>query len=114
MVDLLVALDQRRLVSETADEEMWRVLLRQKKRHRIPEGIPHRPGVQIGNKTGTLGNALHDAGIVHTPNGRYALCILLSGQKSDASGEKFCRQVSRLVYHSLGGEEPPVTEVAHR
>lgn len=114
MVDLLVALDQRKLVSTAADEEMWHVLLRQKRRHRIPEGLPQRPDVQVGNKTGTLGNALHDAGIVHTPNGRYALCILLSGQQSDASGEKFCRQVSRLVYHSLGGEELPVTQVARR
>ncbi len=107
MGKLLVSLDQRKLVTTAADEEMWRILLRQKKRHRIPAGLPNRPDVLVGNKTGTLGNALHDAGIIHTPAGRYALCILLSGQRSDASGERFCRAVSRVVYDAMGGERPP-------
>jgi beta-lactamase class A len=103
MTEFLVALDRRGLVDETADEEMWRVLLRQKKRRRIPQGLPELPDLEVGNKTGTLGNALHDAGIVHTSTARYALCVLLAHQRSDAAGERFCRQVSRLVFDTLNG-----------
>lgn len=105
---LLVALDRRKLVDQASDEEMWGVLLRQKKRHRIPAGLPEIPSLKVGNKTGTLGFVLHDAGIVHTARARYALCVLLDGQLSDAAGERFCRQVSRLVFDSLHG---PVEEL---
>jgi beta-lactamase class A len=101
MTELLVALDKRELLGPEADEQMWEVLCRQKKRHRIPAGIPQLAGVVVGNKTGTLGNVLHDAAIVHTPQGRYAICILLSGQKSDAAGERFCRDVSRAVFNAM-------------
>lgn len=104
---LLVALDHRRLVSPEADEEMWTVLRRQKHLQRIPAGIPKLPGVEVGNKTGTLGMVLHDAGIVHTPRTRYALTILLDHQNSDAAGDRFCRQVSRFVFNVLHG---PVRE----
>lgn len=103
MVDLLAALDRRELVTPEADEEMWQVLLRQKKVLRIPAGVPKLAGVEVGNKTGTLGNALHDAGIVRTPRARYAICILLSGQRSEYLGNRFCKQVSRRVFEALHG-----------
>jgi len=105
VAEFLVALEERRLVSEEADEEMWQVLRRQKKLRRIPAGIPKLPGVEVGSKTGTLGSVLHDAAIVRTPRTRYALCILLAGQRSDAAGERFCRTVSRSVFDALHGEQ---------
>jgi beta-lactamase class A len=112
VVELLAVLDQRQLVSEEADEEMWAVLRRQQKRARIPGGVPELPGVEVGNKTGTLGNALHDAGIVRTPRGRYAICILLSGQRSDAAGDRFCRQISGLVFDRLYHPEERRMDIA--
>lgn len=107
VVRFLVALDRRHLVNASADEEMWQVLLRQKKRTRIPAGLPKVPWLLVGNKTGTLGNVLHDAGIVHTPRVRYALCVLLSGHRSEAAGNRFCRLVSRLVFETLHGAVAP-------
>lgn len=114
MTEMLVALDRRRLVNATADNEMWGVLLRQHKRARIPAGVPSLAGVLVGNKTGTIGSALHDAGIVHTPRGRYALCILLSHQRSDAAGERFCRQVSRTVFDAMYGSSGLEVAENHR
>jgi beta-lactamase class A len=114
MAELLVSLDRRELVTKDADAEMWSVLCRQKKRARIPAGVPHRADVQVGNKTGTLGNALHDAGIVHTSNGRYALCILLSGQRSEAAGNDFCKRVSHQVFETLDGAAAPSVQTASR
>lgn len=109
VTEFLAALDARRLVNPEADEEMWKVLCRQKRKLRIPAGVPEGPGILVGNKTGTLSNALHDAGIVHTDRTRYAITILLSGQRGEYRGNKFCKEVSRLVFDTLHG---PVTEPA--
>jgi beta-lactamase class A len=103
VVRLLAALDRRELVNEKADEEMWQVMCRSRKLLRIPAGVPRAPGIQVGNKTGTLRNVLHDAAIVRTPRTHYAICILLSGQRGEGSGNAFCRQVSRLVFDTLHG-----------
>jgi len=100
---LLVKLDRRDLVSEKADEEMWQVLCRSRKLLRIPAGVPRAPGVQVGNKTGTLDNVLHDVAIVRTPRTHYAICVLLFGQRGEDSGDRFCREVSRLVFDTLHG-----------
>lgn len=107
--EFLAALDRRELVSEEADEEMWQVLCRSKKLLRIPAGVPDAPDILVGNKTGSLSNVLHDAAIVRTPSTRYSLCILLSGQRGESSGNRFCREISRLVFETLHGpvEEPP-------
>jgi beta-lactamase class A len=112
MGELLATLDRRKLVSPEADEEMWQVLCRSKKLLRIPAGVPDAPGIQVGNKTGTLSNALHDSAIVRTPRTHYALCILLSGQRGEASGNRFCRDVSRLVFDALHGPLEPPQSVA--
>lgn len=108
VTEFLAALDRRELVSPAADEEMWGVMCRSKKLLRIPAGVPKLPGVKVGNKSGTLSNVLHDAAIVHTPTARYALCVLLSGQRGEYRGNRFCRDVSRLVFETLHGpvEEP--------
>jgi beta-lactamase class A len=106
VVEFLVALDQRSLVSEAADAEMWEILRRQQKVARLPAGLPKQEDIVIGNKTGTLSNALHDAGIVHTPRARYAICVLISGQRSEYSANRFCRQISRLVFNTLHGPDP--------
>ncbi len=105
VTELLAEVDRRRLIGEEEDAEMWDMLLRQEKRNRIPAGVPDLPGVEVGNKTGTIKRVLHDAGIVHTPRARYALTVLISRQRSDYSGEKFCQKVSRLVFNHLHGEE---------
>jgi beta-lactamase class A len=112
VTELLVALDRRELVSEEADEEMWQVMRRSRKLKRIPAGIPKLPGVQVGNKTGTLGFVLHDAAIVRTPRTRYAMTVLLSGQRSDAAGDRFCRDLSRHVFNTLHGPAAPAQVAA--
>jgi beta-lactamase class A len=111
--EFLVALDRRRLVSPAADEEMWQVLRRSRMRFRIPEGLPDDvPGLEVGNKTGTLGHVLHDAALVRTPRTRYALCILTSGYRSETEGNRFCRRVSRLVFDALHGPVTPPHSIA--
>lgn len=103
VTEFLAALDQRKLVSPAADEEMWQVMCRSKKLLRIPAGVPKLPGVLVGNKSGTLSNVLHDSAIVHTPNARYALTVLMSGHRGEYRGNRFCKEISRLVFDTLHG-----------
>lgn len=105
VAEFLVALDKRELVSPEADQEMWEIMTRSRKLARIPAGIPKLPGVEVGNKTGTLGYVLHDAAIVRTPRVRYAICILINRQRSEYHGNRFCRDVSRKVFELLHGAE---------
>lgn len=117
VTQFLAALDERKLVNPEADEEMWELLCRQKRRLRIPAGLPKSQAVQVGNKTGTLSNALHDAGIVRTDRARWAITILMSGQRGEYRGNKFCSEISRLAYDTLHGpaDEPdaePAVSVA--
>ncbi|HEU4753104.1 MAG TPA: serine hydrolase [Armatimonadota bacterium] len=104
---LLTALDRRELVSPAADAEMWSLLRRQTMVQRIPAGLPQRPGLEVGNKTGTLRSVLHDAAIVHAGDTRYALCILLSRPRSEEAGDRFCREVSATVFRALCPVEEP-------
>lgn len=112
--EFLAALDRRELVSEEADEEMWQVLCRSRKLLRIPAGVPDSPEFLVGNKTGSLSNALHDAAIVRTPRTQYAVCILLSGQRGETRGNRFCRDVSRLIFETLHGPIDTSQTVAAR
>jgi hypothetical protein len=57
--------------------------------------------VVVGNKTGTIRKVLHDAAIIHTPQRRYVICVLLSRHRSEWLGEKYCQKVSRAVYQAL-------------
>lgn len=101
--EFLAALDRRELVSEEADQEMWEVLCRSRKLQRIPAGIPDHPEVRVGNKTGTLSHVLHDSAIVRTPRTHFALCILLSRQRGEDPGNRFCQEVARRVFDALHG-----------
>lgn len=103
--ELLTAVERRKLVSETADAEMWELLKRQVKRNRIPAGVADLPGVEVGNKTGTIRKVLHDAAIIHTPTRRYVLVVLLSKHRSEWLGERFCQKVSRAVYDAFHSPE---------
>ncbi|MGV3724248.1 MAG: serine hydrolase, partial [Actinomycetota bacterium] len=110
--EFMAALDRRELVNEQADEEMWQVLCRSKKLLRIPAGVPDAPEFQVGNKTGTLSNALHDAAIVRTPRAHYSVCILLTRPRGEARGNRFCKEISRRIFDTLHGPAEATQAVA--
>lgn len=109
---MLRAIDRRQLVSPQASEELWRLMLDQTHRQRIPAGIPGDAGVQVGNKTGTIHTVLHDVAIVRAPDAHYLLCILTANQHSDPAGDAYCRRISRTVWETLHGRTPGSTSGA--
>lgn len=100
---MLRAIDRRELVSPAASEHLWRLLLDQSMRQRIPAGIPRDAGAEVGNKTGTLVSALHDAAIVRSPQAHYLLVILTANPRSEPAGDAYCREVSSAVWEAVNG-----------
>ena len=87
-------------VSKRASERILEDLIDQKRRGKIPAGVPD--DIETGNKTGELDNVDNDAAIIWSPSGTYILCIM-----STNGGNRIPEIVtlSRMVYNTLNGIE---------
>jgi beta-lactamase class A len=74
MAVLAEAIAEGRGVSQSASQEMTRMLSEQSVRGRVPAGVP--AGVRVANKTGTWEDIGHDVAIVYAPTGTYLLAVL--------------------------------------
>ncbi len=81
-VALVLEAVARGLPDERSAAAMRSLLEDQWIRGRIPAGIP-ADGSRVGNKTGDLGGAAHDAAIVTAPFGTYVIAILTDGSLRD-------------------------------
>jgi beta-lactamase class A len=99
MTRMLLAIARGELLDARASAEMHQLLLAQKRRTRIPAGLP--PEVPVGNKTGTWGRLVHDVAFVEPPTGpTYAIAVLVTGA-ADEPASKAIARISRLVYERL-------------
>ena len=67
-----------------SDKEMIGILCRQQWNERIPGNLPH--DLRIAHKTGELGNAIHDCGIIFGRNRDYVLCIMTADVPDENRG----------------------------
>jgi beta-lactamase class A len=97
---LLAKIARREVVSREACDEMLALLGAQRRRQRIPAGLPSAPDLWVGNKTGTLNGVVNDAGIVlEPPKGiAYTLAIFTTGTRSEAAGDQLLADLSAVVY----------------
>ena len=95
MAILMAVIASGRGVSVEARAEMRALLLDQKTRFGIPQGLP--TGIAVGNKTGTWEGATHDIAFVDAPGGAYVIAIL-SDQGWDWAP---LVRVSKAVYAAL-------------
>ena len=97
-------LAQRKLVSPAASDRMLARLERQQINDRLPSELP--AGTTIAHKTGNLGFATHDAGIVYTPSGpRIVVGMTANGPEEEAV--HFLGGLGALVYSAV--LEPPAS-----
>lgn len=73
-------------------------LKEQRVNNRLSRGLP--VGTQIAHKTGDLGNAVHDAGIVYSPAGDYII-VVLSSWPNPQAGAAGIAELSSQIYHQL-------------
>ena len=100
LVYLLGLLNQGKLVSPQSQAQAIDILRRSTVRSLLPAGLG--AGATIANKTGDIGFAISDAGIIQMPNGRqYLAAVLLKRPYDDPRGRDFIQQTSQIVYTYL-------------
>jgi beta-lactamase class A len=87
------------LVSREASARMLARLSRQETRDRFPAALP--PGTVIAHKTGNLGFATHDAGIVTLPDGAPVVLVVLTWDSGEQDGIDLIKEIAVLAYAGL-------------
>jgi serine-type D-Ala-D-Ala carboxypeptidase (penicillin-binding protein 5/6) len=116
MVKLCEMLHGRKLVSHDASEKMLQHLFACEDKQKVPRSLP--PGTRVAHKTGSVTQTRTDAGIMETPGGPIAFCILTTNNQDkrwtdDNEGDLLCAEIGSAIYqyfNSMG--EAPVAPVA--
>lgn len=116
MIQLLERLHQRKLVSPASDDAMIEHLKACADTSMIPRFLPE--GTAVAHKVGGIGDIRTDAGILYTPGGPVALCVLTAENEDrratpDNRAERLVAEVGREVYnHFNQGVDPTAEPVA--
>jgi microsomal dipeptidase-like Zn-dependent dipeptidase/CubicO group peptidase (beta-lactamase class C family) len=116
MIKLCELLHDHKLVNETASEQMLAHLFACADKQKVPRLLPD--GTRVAHKTGSVNASRTDAGIMETPGGPIAFCILTTNNKDeswtdDNEGDLFCAEVGSAVYQYFNSTgDAPVAPVA--
>ena len=92
-------LAQGSLVSKAASGRMLARLGRQRTVDRLPAALPE--GAVIAHKTGNLGFATHDAGIVRGPGGSAIVIAVLTWDGTEQEAIELIKRVASVAYGGL-------------
>jgi beta-lactamase class A len=118
MVHLYGLLHRRRLVSAEASGEMLEHLFQCDDRTKLRRFLPD--GTKFAHKTGAVSAARCDAGIIYSPRGPIAICVLTSDNEDrrwseEAAANRLCAEIGRAVYVHFCGvllpEKPILREL---
>ncbi len=87
------------LVSRGASARMLARLSRQRAVDRLPAALPE--GAVVAHKTGNLGFATHDAGIVNLPDGAPVVLVVLTWDSAERDAIELIKEVAHLAYVGL-------------
>jgi beta-lactamase class A len=109
MVRLCEALHKRELVSTEASEAMRKHLLACDDKNKFPRFLP--PGTKVAFKTGSIDAARTAAGVIETPYGPIALCVMTAENEDqrwvpDNAGDSLCAEVAREVFEYYRSKAP--------
>ncbi len=97
MVSLLAMLDKGKLIEPRSRDRFMDIMRRPVTNTLLPKGIGE--DARIIHKTGDIGLAVGDAGIVDMPNGkRYAIAVMVKRPDNDQRANELIRQISRATY----------------
>lgn len=100
-VSLLARIHRRELVDATACDAMLADLSACDDKLKVRRGLP--PGTKWAHKTGSVNAVRTDAGLLETPSGTIALCILTSDNKDTSWGDEnaaelLCSNIGKAVF----------------
>ncbi|QDS98256.1 serine hydrolase [Adhaeretor mobilis] len=113
MVKLLESLQNGELVSQEASKLMREQMSAIGSQAKFPRLLPD--GVKLIHKTGSVSAARTDAGIILSPHGPIALCVLTEKNKDqrwadDNAGEMLCSHIAKEVYDLFNPDEQPTSD----
>ncbi|MGK7873827.1 MAG: serine hydrolase [Xenococcaceae cyanobacterium] len=95
--NLLAMVNRGKLVSVRSRDRLLYIMRRTRTRTLLPKGLEN--SATIAHKTGDIGSALGDAGIVDMPNGkRYIGAVMVKRPHNDYSARTLIQQISRTAY----------------
>jgi beta-lactamase class A len=109
MIKLLELLEQGKLVSASACDDMLEHLRACQDKNRIPKLLP--AGTRVAHKTGSVGSVRTAAGIIEAPGGPIALCVLTRNNEDqrwtdENAAELLTAQIARAVYDHFEAGRP--------
>ena len=116
MVKLAELLHGHKLVSEKASQQMLEHMFACDDKVKVPRSLP--AGTRVAHKTGSVNASRTDAGIMETPSGPIAFCILTTNNKDqrwtdDNEGDLFCAEIGSAIYQFFNSKgDAPVAPVA--
>lgn len=116
MVKLAGEIYNKKLVSEDACKKMLDHLFACDDKQKVPRKLPR--GTRVAHKTGSVNLTRTDAGIMETPGGPIAFCILTNNNQDqrwtdDNEGDLFCAEIGSAVYQYFNAKgDAPVAPVA--
>lgn len=84
MATILEKIYNKECIDPESDQKMMDILSKQQWNERIPGNIPH--DLKIAHKTGELGGALHDCGIVFGRQHDYIICMMTKNVPNEHLG----------------------------
>lgn len=105
MLTLLELLHRKKLVSEAASDAMLGHLKACEDRDKLTRFLPE--GTVAAFKTGSLDEVRTAAGILYTPAGPVAVCVLTADNEDhrwlpDNAGNRLCAEIGRQVFEHYG------------
>ncbi len=116
MVKLCELLYDKKLVTKKACQQMLAHMFACDDKLKVPRLLP--PGTRVAHKTGSVNASRTDAGIMETPSGPIAYCILTSKNKDqrwtdDNEGDRFCAEIGAAIYRYFNSKDKtPIALVA--
>jgi beta-lactamase class A len=113
MVLLLEKLHQGKLVSAEASKTMLGHLKSCDDKTKLKRFLP--PGTEVAHKTGSVSDVKTDAGIIYTPSGPVAICVLTWRNEDlcfvdDNAANVLIGRVAREVYDHFGRSDRHVAD----
>jgi beta-lactamase class A len=101
MIHLCESLYQKKLVNPSACDQMLDHMRACDDMDKFPKLLP--PGTKVAFKTGSLSDTRTAAGIIDTPGGPVAVCVLSKDNEDhrwvpDNAGNVLCAEIARAVY----------------
>lgn len=117
MVELLEKLHAGELVSKEASRKMYEHLLACADGNKLARKLPE--GTKLAHKGGSVGDARTDAGIMETPAGPIAVCVLTAENEdhswtADNEGELLCAEIGSIVYRHFNPSGVPLAPTIAR